>query len=109
MKPPAFQFYPDDFIGGTVGLTTVQVGAYIRLLCYQWGSGKIPTQKDAVNRIAGCLVSRDVLSKFPKGRNKRLELERKKQAEYREKQRQSGLASGRARRSTVVQRSFNQA
>ena len=107
MKPPAFQFYPDDFIGGTVALTTVDVGAYMRLLCYQWGNGKIPIEKSAVDRVAGCPVSDEVMAKFPNRRNKRLESERKKQADYREKQRQNGLASGRARRSTTVQPPFN--
>jgi uncharacterized protein YdaU (DUF1376 family) len=34
-KPPAFQFYADDFLGGTIDLTTEEVGAYIRLLCFQ--------------------------------------------------------------------------
>lgn len=106
-KPPAFQFYPDDFIGGTVALTTVEVGAYVRLLCYQWGQGKIPDAKEAVDRIAGAPVTDQVLSKFPNGRNKRLELERKKQKDYREKQRLNGLASGRARRSTKPQRPLN--
>ena len=110
-RSPAFQFYPDDFVGGTVALTSEATGAYILLLCYQWGNGKIPSEKTAVDRIAGCTVTDDVLAKFPNGKNKRLEQERKKQSEYREKQRLNGIASGKARanqRSTTVQPPFVQ-
>jgi len=90
MKPPAFQFYADDFIGGTVDLTTEQVGAYIRLLCYQWNKGAIPDNAEAINRVAGCVVHNDVITKFPNLRNERLERERSKQEEYRRKQSENG-------------------
>jgi len=106
MKPPAFQFYPDDFIGGTVDLSAEQCGGYIRLLCYQWGAGAIPESKEAQDRVAGCSVCDQVLSKFPRGKNKRMEAERRKQAEYRAKQSLKGQASAKARfnrGSTVVQ------
>lgn len=86
MKPPAFQFYADDFLGGTVDLGAEDVGAYIRLLCYQWGRGSIPSSIEVINRVAGCEVSREVLAKFPEGKNRRMEAERAKQAEYRDKQ-----------------------
>jgi len=106
LKPPAFQFYPDDFIGGTVDLTAEQCGGYIRLLCYQWGVGKIPSTKEAQDRVAGCAVCDAVLGKFPNGKNRRLEAERRKQAQYRAKQSLKGQASAKARfnrGSTVVQ------
>jgi len=34
VKPPAFQFYPDDFIGGTCDLSAKEVGAYIRYFAF---------------------------------------------------------------------------
>ncbi len=78
-KPPAFQFYPDDFIGGTCDLSAVDVGAYIRLLCYQWNRGSIPVEETGrLERIAGTPVSHDVLAKFPGGKNQRLESVRKR-------------------------------
>jgi len=40
-KAPAFQFYADDFIAGTIGMTASEVGIYIRLLCLQWSKGRI--------------------------------------------------------------------
>lgn len=85
-KPPAFQFYVGDFVSGTVDMTAEQVGAYIRLLCYQWSKGSIPQNKATVDLIAGCNVCQDVMDKFPNLKNIRLEQEREKQLAYREKQ-----------------------
>lgn len=90
MNPPAFQFYADDFIGGTCDLSAKDVGAYIRLICFQWSKGKIPSDRNKLARIAGTNVTLDVLSKFPDGMNQRLENERIKQEEYREKKAKSG-------------------
>ena len=103
MKAPAFQFYADDFLAGTIDMSPAEVGAYIRLLCYQWSNGSIPADLKKLRRIAGGPVSPEVLEKFISagdGRllNQRLELERQKQADFREKQRQKGIQSGAARR-----------
>lgn len=95
MSPPAFQFYADDFIGGTVDLSAEEVGAYIRLLCFQWGRGKAPVSKEAIDRVAGCAVTAAVVAKFPDGKNPRLESERVKQMEYRAKQAVNGAKGGR--------------
>ncbi len=97
MKSPAFQFYPDDFVGGTCDLSQAEVGAYMRLLCYQWGRGEIPTDREKLERIAGGTVSEDVLAKFIMGKNQRMESERAKQADYREIQRKKGEAGAQAR------------
>lgn len=97
MKPPAFQFYADDFLGGTVDLSAEDVGAYIRLICFQWNRGELPKDSTAIDRVAGCKVSDHVLAKFPSGKNKRLEAERQKQADYRAKQSDKGHASAQAR------------
>jgi uncharacterized protein YdaU (DUF1376 family) len=97
-KPPAFQFYADDFLAGTLDMSQEEVGAYIRLLCYQWNTGSIPVATEKQQRLAGGCVSVDVLAKFrllPDGRlvNERLEQERNKQAEYRKQQSQKGKRS----------------
>jgi len=94
MNAPAFQFYVDDFIGGTVDLTVEDVGAYIRLLCYQWSRGAIPETAEKIERVAGGPVSADVLAKFPGGKNVRLELERDKQAAWREVCSENGKRGG---------------
>ena len=98
MRAPAFQFYPDDFIGGTCDLSQAEVGAYVRLLCYQWGRGEIPKDKDKRDRVAGGPVSDDILAKFPDGKNPRLEAERQKQVEWREKCSAGGKRSAESRR-----------
>lgn len=39
MKDPAFLFYPNDYLGGTMGMTFEQKGAYIELLMTQFNRG----------------------------------------------------------------------
>ena len=36
MKDPAFPFYAQDFLVGTMHMTFEETGAYIKLLAYQW-------------------------------------------------------------------------
>lgn len=115
LKPPAFQFYPDDFISGTFAMTDEEVGQYMRLLCKQWNHGSIDPNSAAEN-IRSATVSPRVLAKFRKGqdgllRNLRMEQERRKQAKYRQQQSLKGQASAKARfnrGSTVVQPKVNQ-
>ena len=110
MKPPAFQFYADDFLAGVADMTQAEVGSYILLLAHQWSRGEIPADANRLALVAKGEASAHVLAKFPGGKNARLEVERKKQDDWREKQRQNGIASGKARlngRSTTVQPSFN--
>lgn len=99
---PAFQFYPEDFTGGTSDFTQQELGAYILLLCHQWNHGSAPVEPERQQIVARGPVSDHVLAKFklcPDGvlRNERMELERKKQAHYREQQRLKGISSGVAR------------
>lgn len=110
-KPPAFQFYADDFLAGTFDMTTADVGAYIRLLCHQWNRGSIPVEPEKQQRLAGGSVSVDVIAKFKVCqdgllRNERLEVERKKQSDFRRKQSEKGIKSGESRRNSIEQR-FN--
>ena len=96
MRAPAFQFYPADFMIGTMDLSAEAVGAYIRLLCYQWDKGAIPDDDEAIGRIGGCsgntVVSiRNKFGRCSDGllRNTRLELVRQKQDSYRATQTQN--------------------
>lgn len=84
-------------------MTAVEVGAYIRLLCFAWGNGFIPSDSCALKRIAGVTVSESVLSKFTDGKNGRMEEERNKQAVWRDKSRIGGLHSAAKRGSTTLQ------
>lgn len=86
-KPPSFDFFPDDFIAGTYHLPAEAVGIYVRLLCYQWNNGSIPSDENELARVAGVDAAamrphmRTVMLKFmPDGcgglKNARLERER---------------------------------
>jgi uncharacterized protein YdaU (DUF1376 family) len=91
VKAPAFQFYPADFVMGTVDLSAEAVGVYIRLLCYQWEKGSVPTDPDVIARIAGCTSNAcaSVMHKFrictdgKSMQNERLEEVRSKQEAFR--------------------------
>jgi hypothetical protein len=69
------------------------VGAYIRLLCYQWDKDGVPDDDAAMSRIAGCGINTvvSIRNKFGKGsdgklRNARLEIVREKQDAFRRTQ-----------------------
>lgn len=109
MRPPAFQFYTDDFLAGTFHMSQKDVGAYIRLLCVQWNNGGIPCEPEKISRLAGGKVSEEVIAKFQKCddgllRNQRLEKERGKQEQYRALQRDKGVKSAQARAAAAEQR-----
>ena len=102
-RAPAFLFYVDDFLAGTLDMSQEDVGAYIRLLCYQWNRGSIPVEPEKQQRLAGGSVSVDVLAKFrlqPDGRlvNERLERERQRNDRFREFQAEKGRKSAEARK-----------
>jgi hypothetical protein len=42
-KDPAFLFYPNDYIGGTMGMTFEEKGAYMELLMLQFNRGHMTT------------------------------------------------------------------
>lgn len=99
-KPPSFDFFPDDFIAGTYHLPAEAVGIYVRLLCYQWNNGGIPTEETELARIAGVDADamrthmRTVMLKFmPDGcgamKNARLEREREHKLSVIEKSKQA--------------------
>jgi len=92
-RAPAFQFYADDFLAGTMTMTNEERGAYISLLCLQWSKGFV-TELDIQRMCHGMPTHCQGIcqSKFEAGddghyRNKRLEKERTKQKERSEKQR----------------------
>ena len=80
-KDPAFLFYPNDYIGGTMGMTFEEKGAYMDLLILQFNRGHMGGHM--VGQVIGQLepeVQAEILSKFKKdskGRyyNERLEIE----------------------------------
>ena len=83
---PYFPFYPADFLSDmkVVLMTNEQIGCYIKLLCYQWREGFIPTDDDKIATLlkVDCQklarLKPGLLECFPKGVNSRLEIEREK-------------------------------
>lgn len=63
MKNPAVLFYTSDFLTGTTFMSNEEVGAYIRLLCYQHQKGHI--KKKDMNNICNTLdKDSEVYDKF---------------------------------------------
>ena len=101
-KSPAFRFYAKDFDADTRFMTCAQVGAYMRLLISEWSKKGLPNNIHELSRIAGMdsrsfakmwkatLANMFMLTDANMYVNKRLESERSKQEEWREKQREYG-------------------
>ena len=89
-RAPAFQFYPDEFVGGVAAMNQAEIGAYILLLCHQWGNGEIPTDLERAASIAKGPVSNFVMAKFPAGKNPRLEKVRNKRSKFIKAQSEKG-------------------
>lgn len=65
-KDPAFLFYPNDYIGGTMGMTFEEKGAYIELLMTQFNRGHMTSQ--VIGQVVGHLWV-NLQSKFKQDEN----------------------------------------
>ena len=93
MKDPAFLFYSNDFLSGTMLMSNEDVGAYIRLLCLQHQKGHLK-EKDML--IICGNKNEDILNKFTLDENgnyynERLEEEIIKRKKYSESRRNNRL------------------
>ena len=102
-KSPAFSFYPDSWLGGTMRMPPEQRAAYIDLMANQWLEGPF-SMETALVVCRGCSeksVTAVLNSKFVcRGGlycNDRLEEERQKQSQFAEKQAKNGAKGGRPR------------
>lgn len=83
-KDPAFLFYPNDYIGGTMGMTFEEKGAYIELLMLQFNRGHMT--KHMIGQTVGQLWV-NLEDKFTKDKeglwyNERLEYEKTKRKNF---------------------------
>jgi len=83
-KDPAFLFYPNDYLGGTLGMTFEEKGAYIELLMLQFNRGHMTSHM--VGQTVGQIWV-NIQDKFKvdtKGLfyNERLEMEQKKRKAF---------------------------
>ncbi len=88
-KDPAFLFYPNDWLGGTMGMTFEEKGAYMDLLMMQFNRGHMT--KDMIGQTVGQLwdTIEDKFSVDPNGLyfNERLEDEQNKRKNFTESRR----------------------
>ncbi len=108
-KSPAFQFYPGDFLSdeNVISMNCEERGVYITLLCNCWIQGSIPADHTKILRLLqgypGPLpeIVMDRFKPLPEKPdrlvNNRLEKERKKQSDFREKKSNSGKKGGASR------------
>jgi uncharacterized protein YdaU (DUF1376 family) len=83
-KDPAFLFYPNDWIGGTMGMTFEEKGAYMELLMMQFNRGHMTTHM--VGQVVGQLWDK-IKDKFKQDEhgmwfNSRLDEEKNKRQKF---------------------------
>ena len=89
MKDPAFLFYSNDFLSGTMLMTDEEIGQYIKLLCLQHQKGHLKEKE----MLSICKTyNENIFSKFKKDEegnyyNERLEYEANKRKAYSESRR----------------------
>lgn len=96
-KSPAFQFYPNDFLGSAkvAAMSLEEVGLYTLLLCYDWNEVGLPESPEVLAKLLRISprtfkkLWRTVGENFSKRGNryynKRLDAERRKQLERKQK------------------------
>lgn len=83
-KDPAFLWYPSDWIGGTMGMTFEEKGAYIELLMMQFNRGHMTSHM--IGQVVGQLWDK-IKHKFTQDEhglwyNARLDLEKERRKKY---------------------------
>jgi uncharacterized phage protein (TIGR02220 family) len=83
-KDPAFLFYPNDYLGGTMGMTFEEKGAYIELLMLQFNRGHMTKHMvgQTVGQLWVKLEDKFVVDDDGLYYNERLELEIFKRKNY---------------------------
>jgi hypothetical protein len=91
-KDPAFLFYPGDWLGGTMGMSFEEKGAYLDLLIFQFNKGRF-TEKQAMIFLRSKDIWEALRSKFTEKDglfwNDRLEVEKGKRSSFVESRRQA--------------------
>lgn len=97
-KDPAFLFYPTDFNDGTQDFTNEEVGAYLRLLLFQFSQGHLPIDRirkklgyDDFNKLWPTLKTKFAIDANNSYYNVRLEEEQLKRKKHCEHQRDNAL------------------
>lgn len=93
LKDPAFLFYPEAFMIGTMDMTDEEAGRYIRLMCLQFVKGHLAelTGADDMPKV------REKFTLDDEGRyyNRRLQYEMDRRRAFTESRRKNGKKGGR--------------
>jgi uncharacterized protein YdaU (DUF1376 family) len=92
-KDPAFLFYPNDYIGGTMGMTFEEKGAYMELLMLQFNRGHMTTHMIGQTVGQTWVKIQDKFIKDADGLwyNERLDLEKERRKTFTESRRNNVL------------------
>jgi uncharacterized protein YdaU (DUF1376 family) len=96
MSDPAFLFYPNDYLGGTMGMTFEEKGAYIELLMMQFNLGHLQESKilkmlGSSSELWESIKLKFVIDENGLYYNKRLEYEQIKRRKYSESRRNNKM------------------
>ena len=100
MKDPAFLFYSQDFLVGTLAMPFEERGKYITLMCYQHQTGRM--SEETIRLLVG-LFSDTLRLKFKQDEkglffNERLEQEIEKRDNFIQSRRNNGVMGGRPKK-----------
>jgi hypothetical protein len=111
-KSPAFQFYPQKFLADmkVVLMTNQEIGCYMKLICFCWEEGAIPSDIEKIAKLCHEDISamaqlwiaiKDCFTELSGDPSRlihpRLEKERKKQEEFRNERAESGKKGAESR------------
>jgi len=101
MKDPAFLFYAQDWITGTLTMTMEERGQYITILAVMHQTGRLDekTISFLVGNVSDNLKNKFSIDSDGKWFNKRLEEEIEKRAKFAESRRKNGSKGGRPKAS----------
>ena len=111
VKSPSFQFYPGDFLSdaNVLVMSMAERGAYITLLCVCWQQGSLPNDMTRLSKLCGVPLSAfrklwpalkpcfRSTKEYTSLIHPRLDRERQKQLEFRQRQSENGKQGGRPR------------
>jgi len=94
-KDPAFLFYPNDWLGGTLGMTFEEKGAYMELLMLQFNRGHMTSHMigQTVGQIWDKIQDKFEVDENGKYFNSRLESEQIKRKAFTESRRNNKLGN----------------
>lgn len=98
MKDPAFLFYPESFLVGTMDMTDEETGRYIRLLCIQHQKGHLP--EDKIRKAPTAVQEKFIKDASGMYYNARLEEEMEKRKKWTESRKENGKKGGRPKKET---------